>query len=73
MLVFRKKKMVDRITQEGRADMLDPPTLAFMDELDGLEAFPNRWRQTVHFEENAYYCMLNGDQIPVNFLDCEEV
>lgn len=73
MLAFKKQKMVDRITEEGRAHMLDQATLALMDELDGLEAFPNRWRQTVHGEENAYYCVLNGNQIPVNLSDCAEV
>lgn len=70
MITFSKDKMIARVKAEGKGDMLDQPTLAMMDMLDGLEAHPNRWRQTVHGEENAYYCELDGKQIPVNLLDC---
>jgi len=46
-MVFRKQKMIDRITKEGRADMIDDETLKIMDNLDGCEATNYNWESMV--------------------------
>jgi hypothetical protein len=68
---FRKTKMLSRLADEGRSAELDKESLDLMDSIDGLTAEPNRWRQTVYGEENAGYVNFEGQQIPVNLLDCE--
>lgn len=73
MKVFRKEKMLARVKAEGLEGMLDDETMAIMNGLDGKEVFPNLWRQTVYGEEDAHYCVLNGEQLPVNIHDCEDV
>lgn len=73
MKVFRKQKMLDRLKKEGRLNEVTEEAKSMMGKLDGLEAHPNRWRQTVHMEENAYYVCINDEQVPVNGLDCEDV
>ena len=73
MKVFRKQKMLDRLEKEGRSGDVNSEALKIMDKLDGKEALPNRWRQVVHQEENAYYVAVGEEQIPVNVLDCEDV
>ena len=75
MLVFKKDKMMARVgdqiaemSQEEQDDVM-----SLMKRIDGKEALPNRWRQTVHGENDAYYVEDSGEQIPVNLIDCEEV
>lgn len=72
--IFRKAKMLARIESEGKSDLLNSITLGIMDRLDGRPAEPNRWRQTVYGESDAWCCTdETGDQYPVNINDCEDV
>ena len=73
MKIFKKDKMRDRLKREGRLDQIDAESEKMMEALDGLQAMPNLWQQTVHMDETAYYVEFQGQQIPVNGLDCEDV
>ena len=72
--IFRKTKMLARITAEGKSNLLNTATLDFMDRLDGHACHPNLWRQTVYGETDAWYCTdSNGNQYPININDCDDV
>ena len=72
--IYSKSKMLARLEKEGRSDQISPQALQIMTALDGREAQPNRWRQTVYGEENAWFCTTaNGEQYPVNPEDCEDI
>ena len=70
-MVFRKQKMIDRITKEGRADMFDAQSLTIMDNLDGCEASASNWQRVVIGEPVMYVVGKNGKGDYVNELDCE--
>ena len=72
MFVFSKDAMIGRLAVEGRLGQVTEEAMTIMSQLDGLEAVPNLWRQTVYGEDNAYYCVLDGRQFPVNGRDCIE-
>lgn len=71
--IFRKTKMLARLAAEGRTNQIDEKSLQIMECLDGHEAKPNLWQQTVYGETNAWYCTDNdGNQYPVNPIDCDD-
>lgn len=70
-MVFSKKKMVDRITREGRADLIGPEEEAIMDNLDGQEATRSCWRRVVYGEPVLWVVGKDGNGNYVNERDCE--
>ena len=70
-MVFRKQKMVDRLTSDGRADQITPDIEAIMDNLDGCEATENCWNRRVYGEPVMYVIGKDGNGDYVNELDCE--
>lgn len=70
MLVFSKKKMMERLTNEGRAEEVTPDLEAIMDALDGKEAIASCWRRVV-YNESVYYVRIDeGTGEYVNENDC---
>lgn len=49
--IFRAEKMIARIKAEGRGDLLDADTLAFIHLLDGKVGDSYNWQSVVHDEE----------------------
>lgn len=72
-LVFSKKKMIDRITKEGRADMIDAEVIRIMNNLDGLECIANCWRRQIYDEPVYAVTGLDGIVQYVNENDTEWV
>lgn len=56
MLKFSKKKMIDRVTKAGKADMLTEDVIAIMDNLDGCPVDTNCWKRVV-YGEPVYWCV----------------
>ena len=67
---FSKQKMIDRITKEGRADMIDDEVIAIMDNLDGQEVHTNSWRRQVYGEPVLSCYGKDGKYYDVNENDC---
>ena len=70
-MVFRKQMMIDRVTREGRADMINDTVLAIMDKLDGKKATTSCWKRQVYGEPVLWVDLGNGEGEYVNELDCE--
>ena len=70
-MVFRKQRMIDRVTREGRADMINDTVLAIMDKLDGKKATTSCWKRQVYGEPVLWVDLGNGEGEYVNELDCE--
>ena len=68
---FSKQKMIDRVTREGRADMIDKQSLEIMTKLDGKEATTHCWRRRVYGEPVLWVDLGNGEGEYVNEDDCE--
>ena len=56
MLVFSKRKMIDRLTAQGMADQITPEIVAIMDDLDGQEVTAQCWERQVK-DEPVYWCV----------------
>lgn len=69
-MVFSKAKMVERLTEEGRADMITEGILEIMDNLDGQEAISSCWRRQVHGEPVYWVVGKDGNGEYVNEDDC---
>lgn len=70
-MVFKKAKMIERVTREGKANLIDDDVLKEMDNLDGQEVNPICWERMVHGEP-VYWCIgKNGIGNYVNENDCE--
>ena len=67
---FSKAKMIERLTNEGRASQIDTEVMHIMDKLDGKEAEKNHYKALIHDEEE-YFVRVDGVSYPVNKLDCE--
>lgn len=67
---FSKEMMIKRVTNEGKAEMLDEPTLAIMDDLDGQECNASCWRRVVYGEPVYYVVGKSGNGMYVNEKDC---
>lgn len=48
--VFRKAKMLARLEEEGRMNLVGPAELAMMDALDGEEGTDYNWENVVNGE-----------------------
>lgn len=70
-MIFSKKKMIERITREGRADMLDEQSLRIMDNLDGCEGNAQNWQNVVNDEPVLWVIGKDGKGEYVNIADCE--
>lgn len=70
---FSKDKMINRLTQEGKADMIDDEIMAIMDSLDGQETLPAAatWSNRVKGEPVLGAYSKNGEFFEVNIADCE--
>lgn len=69
-MYFSKKKMVERVTAEGKADMLDEATLKTMDNLDGQPVTTASWQRVVN-NMPVYSCTgKDGEVLPVFEGDC---
>lgn len=68
---FSKAKMIERVTREGRADMIDNEVIRIMDNLDGREARTNSWRRQVYGEPVLVVTGADGKVYNVNEEDCE--
>jgi len=69
-MVFSKQKMIERITKEGRADMIDDTVLAIMDNLDGCRGTTSNWQRQVHGEPVLWVVGKDGTGAYVNENDC---
>ena len=70
--IFRAQKMLDRIAREGREDLLDDNTRAFILSLDGAEAQDYNWQSFVHDEPLAWIEKTDDhDGVYVNICDCD--
>lgn len=67
---FSKEKMIERITAEGREDMLTPDVISIMDNLDGQEALAQCWQRVVMDEPVFYVIGKDGNGEYVNENDC---
>ena len=70
-LVFSKQKMIDRITSEGRTDMITDEVVSIMDNLDGQEAVSNCWNRQVYGDPVLWVVGKDGKGNYVNEDDCE--
>ena len=68
---FRKQKMIDRLTQEGKADQITKGIEVIMDDLDGQEVDTQCWDRQVKGEP-VYWCVgKSGKGHYVHELDVE--
>ena len=70
-MVFRKQKMIDRLTKEGLKDKITEEIIAIMDDLDGQRADENCWNRRVKGEHVYYVKGKSGKGEYVNEKDCE--
>lgn len=68
---FSKQKMIDRVTKEGKANMIDDEVLKIMDNLDGCQATISCWRRQVYDEPVLWVIGKDGTGQYVNEDDCE--
>ena len=69
-MIFKKDKMIARLTEEGLAHFIDDEIMEIMNNLDGKEAVKNDFKALVHDVEE-YMVRFNDEWYPVNKLDCE--
>ena len=67
---FYKEKMIERVTNEGRADLITPDVIEIMDNLDGCDANPSCWERQVHGEPVYWVVGKDGTGQYVNEKDC---
>lgn len=67
---FSKQKMIERLTEEGRADAITESIIAIMDNLDGQEATASCWKREVYGEPVLYVYGKDGNGEYVNEADC---
>ena len=70
-MVFRKSKMIARLIEEGREDMITKDVEAIMDNLDGQKASESCWRRQVYDEPVLWVVGKDGKGEYVNERDCE--
>ena len=70
MYKFSKERMIKRIKEEGRVDMLTDDVIEIMDNLDGCEASNSCWRRTVFNEPVCWVIGKDGTGAYVNERDC---
>lgn len=68
---FSKQKMIDRLTKEGRANMITDEIMEILDNLDGQPVGTNSWNRQVKGEP-VYSCTgKDGKCMDVYEGDCE--
>lgn len=67
---FYKELMIKRVTEMGKADMIDDTVMAIMDNLDGQEASASCWLRVVKGEPVYYVVGKDGKGDYVNENDC---
>ena len=70
MWIFDKGRMIARLKEEGREDMIDDGILAIMDNLDGCEAKEYCWERYVNDEPVYWVVGKDGTGQYVNENDC---
>ena len=70
-MVFKKAKMLARVEKEGLLHLVDDEAITIMDKLDGREAKKNDFKALVYDQEEYYVTTEDGENYPVNKLDCE--
>ena len=70
-MIFRKQKMIDRLTSEGRYDEIDDNEMEIMELLDGREATDNCWDRQIYGMPVMYVRLEDGAGYYVNEDDCE--
>ena len=68
---FSKQKMIERLTREGRSNMIDDSVLSIMDNLDGQEVTTSSWQRQVYGEPFMACRGKDGGYYNVNEEDCE--
>ena len=68
---FVKEKMFKRVTEAGKADLLDEKTIEIIDNLDGCEATSSCWERVVNDAPVLWVVGKNGKGEYVNEADCE--
>ena len=69
-MIFKKERMIERLTNEGRVDMITPEIVAIMDNLDGQMATESCWRRRVYNEPVLYVVGKDGKGEYVYEDDC---
>lgn len=69
-MVFKAQKMINRITKEGRANLLDEATLKFIKSLDNKIGSTYNWRSQV-YGEDVVYIIKDSDQDGVYVARCD--
>lgn len=67
---FYKELMIKRVTEMGKANMIDDTVMAIMDNLDGQEAVEHCWLRVVNGEPVLWVEGKNGEGEYVNENDC---
>ena len=67
---FSKKRMIQRLTREGKTDKITPDIETIMDNLDGQEATASCWNRQVYGEPVLYVIGKDGKGEYVNESDC---
>lgn len=67
---FSKQKMIDRVTAEGRADMIDDEVRAIMDDLDGQPASTACWERQANGQPVLWVIGKSGKGNYVRESDC---
>lgn len=70
-MIFRKQKMIDRLTSEGRYDEIDDNEMEIMELLDGHEATDICWDRQIYGMPVMYVRLEDGTGYYVNEDDCE--
>ena len=70
MFKFSKARMIKRLTEAGKADMIDDDVKAIMDNLDGQEANRQCWSNTVYGEPVCWVIGKDGTGYYVHEDDC---
>ncbi len=69
---FRAEKMIARVKEEGRGDMLDEKTLSFIKSLDGEKANDYNWESVVNGSPLAWIKKTDKHEgAYVNIADCD--
>ncbi len=70
-MVFKKKKMINRLTKKGLSNRITPAIMKIMDNIDGCEAVESDW-SVIKSKGNLLWVKgRNGIGEYVNRADCE--
>lgn len=73
-IIFRKEKLIARLTAEGRMHLIDDEKMAVIDNIDGKTATPNIWKKSLYDDDDAYICTTDdGRQFAIKLTDCDDI